>query len=156
MVLPYWFMYIFGKKTSKSTFTLWKLKMITSFTLMNSFICFFLKTYSLCWFYKPRGEKWLIHKKSLVAAPAFLVLNVSLAFLVSYDWPHDISNREVEEIIRWSDTVQKYKQYICSNIFASGPIFTKLTNDFYLNIYHLALVSDFRQENIFSNRTYEI
>ena len=38
------FFYSFGKKTLKSTFTLRKLKMITIFTLMNSFICFFLKT----------------------------------------------------------------------------------------------------------------
>ena len=156
MVLPYWFIYSFGKKTLKSTFTLRKLKMITIFTLMNSFICFFLKTSYLCWFYNPRSQKWLTHKKSLVAAPAFLVLNMSVAFLASYDWWHEISNRDVDEIIRWSATVQKYKEFLYNNIFASGPIFIKLTNDFYVNIYHLALVSDFRQENIFSNRTYEI
>ena len=78
---------------------------------------------------------------------------MSLAFLVSYDRPHEISNGDVDEIIRWSATVQKYKEFLCKNIFASGPIYIKLTNDFYVNIYHLALVSDFRQENIFSNRT---
>ena len=37
--------------------------------------------------------------KSLVAAPALLVLHVSY-----YDWPHDCSNQGVEEITGWLAT----------------------------------------------------
>ena len=39
-------------------------------------------------------RKWLIHMKSHVAGLTLLILHVS------YDWPHDCSNRGVEEITR--------------------------------------------------------
>ena len=40
-------------------------------------------------------KKWLIHMRSLVAAPALLVLHVC------YDWLHDCSNQGVQKIARW-------------------------------------------------------
>ena len=81
---------------------------------------------------------------------------------MSYDWPHDCSNRGVEEITRSLATnhlssregqgsyiaanqailieYAKEKSYyitLHSNIYLSEPIFVKLANDFNLNIYHL-------------------
>ena len=66
---------------------------------MNLFNCFFLKKLNnFVGFITPVVEKWLIHMKSSVAAPALLVLHVS------YDWPHDCSNWGVNKIIIWLTT----------------------------------------------------
>ena len=51
--------------------------MITVFTLINSFTCFFIrKLNNFVGFITPVVKKWLIHMRRLVAAPAPLVLNV--------------------------------------------------------------------------------
>ena len=56
--------------------------MITIFTLINSFTCFFLKKLNnFVGFITPVVKKWLSHE-NLVAASAFLVLYVT--FLVFY------------------------------------------------------------------------
>ena len=50
--------------------------------------------------------------RSLMAAPTFLALHVP------FDWPHDCSNRGVEEIIRWLTTnhfSSREAGYIASN-----------------------------------------
>ena len=48
-------------------------------------------------FVTPVVEKWLIHKKSSVAAPVVLIL----LRVLSYDWPQNGSDTGGEEIIRW-------------------------------------------------------
>ena len=50
--------------------------MITVFTQINSFTCFFFKKINnFVGFITPVVKKWLIHTERLVAAPALLVLS---------------------------------------------------------------------------------
>ena len=59
--------------------------MITIFTLMNSFICFFLqKLNNFVGFITPVVKRWFIHMKRLVPAPAVLVLSMVAGMLQKY------------------------------------------------------------------------
>ena len=87
----------------------------------------------------PVVEKWLLHMRSLVAAPTH-----KSYIHMSYDWLHDCStNWSVEEITRWLAAVHlssregqnKLKKkgksdYITQQyIYLSEPTFVKLAND---------------------------
>ena len=63
----------------KVTFLLSKFYVRNVFTLMNSSTCLFLKKLNnFTVFITPDVVKWIIHIKSLVAAPTLLVLHVSI------------------------------------------------------------------------------
>ena len=73
--------------------------MITLFTQVNLFTCFFKKKLNnFLGFITPVVEKWLIHIEGLVAAPVLLVLSRALRKHFHY----------LEEIIRCSGKLQRY------------------------------------------------
>ena len=82
MVLGYWFIYIFDIKNYKNYFfitetrydnSLYSNKLIYLFIFKKT--CLFLITVG---FITPVVKEWLIHIRTLVAAPALLVFHVSL------------------------------------------------------------------------------
>ena len=78
--------------------------MIIVFTLINPFICFFLtKLNNFAGFITSVVKKWLIRMRSLVAAPALLVLTY---LMVDRRTP----NRGVEEITSWLTSNHFYHQ----------------------------------------------
>ena len=64
-----------------------------------------------------------------VAARALLVLHVS--FIDCMIAQIEVSRKSLGGKI-------EVQQYLHSNMYVSGPIFVKLANEFYVNIYHLA------------------
>ena len=96
--LRYWFAYIFDMKTINVTFSSYKFNMLTSFTQINLFTCFFWKRLSnSVVIITSLLRKWCSHTKSLFVAPAVLVvprfLWLTAALLKSnWWWDHYVAS----------------------------------------------------------------
>ena len=124
MVLRYWFIYIFDIKTINITFSIRKFSLITIFTLVYSFSCFFYKNLITLLISKPCRGKTANSREKIGGCS-----NSSRSFMcLIYDWPHNCSDQGGDEIIRWLTT--EVWHYFHNNMYVSGPIFVKTSNKF--------------------------
>ena len=111
-MIRYWFIYIFDIKTKKAIFSWWKFNMIASFTLINSFSCFFWKRLESCirfifasLLFKYAGEHlWKKEKRFFYFILKALFINKKINFRISdiqIPWRHQMPKHKTRNTFYW-------------------------------------------------------